>query len=81
MSAVYHPGCQRMIPVVLWAGHESKCAQEQREEALRATQVRNYESHVWDVQDDTMRCAYCEIGQWNGFKEYCHARTMSEVVQ
>ena len=31
----------------------------------------NYRSHDWTVVDDTIRCFRCEIGQWNGKREYC----------
>jgi len=33
----------------------------------------NYFSHRFGNVDDCIRCIYCEIGQWNGWKERCPA--------
>ena len=34
----------------------------------------NAASHWITVVDDCYRCGDCEIGSWNAWKEYCHAR-------
>lgn len=41
---------------------------------MTKTETENYNSHIFGDVDDCIRCIDCEIGAWNGHKEYCSAR-------